>query len=439
MNRRAFAKVLLTSSAWLSPLVRSALADTAAPSLDPGLAKEVDAVLQKEFFIDNGWVDRFTPYGNQPPPKFDPVRLRKVVGGGVLGTGGPNSRLPTFLPKNSLMRTQKDYVVRTMTGNRHIFDGPTTVERMLGEFELIHRAVEAHPTEAGLAVTAREMEAIMRAGKLAVVIGVDNGSQIDSNLMVLEEYYRLGMRRLSLVCEDPPPWAECAWSETGQGLHPFGRDVVAECNRLGIMVDVSHSSDLTFWGAVKCCKRPITASHSGARGVSRLSRNLTDEMLKAVADTGGIIGVAGVLDQKSVERWKASGLYNNLLMEALWMEKKYPEQHELAAAWETPEKHREARQALGLPEIPESSMYGTVGLARTRADATLEQLDYIVRRIGFDYVGIGTDHGTNADDYPELIRLITGGLIQRRYSEEQIRKVLNGNFLRVFQANEAVV
>src|SRR5580698_1672321 len=100
MNRRDFSKLLLTSPAWLSCLMRSALADAAESSLAPGLANEVDALLQKELFIDNGWVDRFTPYGKVQFP-WDPVRLRKVVAGGVTGTGGPNPRLPTFLPENS--------------------------------------------------------------------------------------------------------------------------------------------------------------------------------------------------------------------------------------------------------------------------------------------------------------------------------------------------
>ena len=303
---------------------------------------------------------------------------------------------------------------------------------MLAEFELIHRAVEAHPADAGIALTAGEMESLRRAGKLAIVIGVDNGSQIDSNLMVLGEYYRLGMRKLSLVCEDPPPWAECAWSETGEGLHPFGRDVVAECNRLGIMVDVSHSSDRTFWSALECSRRPVIATHSGARAVTNVARNMDDDMIRAIAKKGGVIGIGGTLNLKTFLKLRDAGIYDQMLLISLWLRDKYPDPEELADAWYDPEKQKEAKAALG---------FNTPSSAASSSDmvdfeSTLVHLDYMTKLIGFDHLGFGTDLEMTDPKYPSIIRGIAAGLLQRKYSEENIRKLLGGNFLRLFRENE---
>ncbi len=437
MDRRAFAKLLLAAPALLANRSAAArLAGVISPIAEQdgaggsSLASDVDALLKQELVIDIAASDHFYYLPKQHKRAFDPEATRRVIGGAALGIGTLTGAMPTFLPENSLLR--KSPVIASREGTRPVESPAGAVERMLKEFESIHRAVEAHPNAVGLALRADDLKALHGQGKMGLVIGLDTGYEIDSNLLVLEEFYRLGLRKMALTHEVVPPWAESDRSDDPRGLRPFGRDVIAECNRLGIMVDVSHSSDRTFWAALECSRRPIIATHSGARKVANVARNMDDEMIRAMAKKGGVIGIGGALNQKTIEKYLAAGWYEQSLLTSLWFMQKYPNPDDLADAWYDPEKQKEAKASLGF----HTSSAVAASSEMVDFESTLAHLDYMTKLIGFDHLGIGTDLEMTDPKYPAIIRGFAAGLLERKYSEENIRKLLGGNFLRIFSENE---
>jgi len=392
MDRRSFVKGLLAASA---------LPWSRALGAEPGLDNEVEAVLRRELVIDIAASDHFYYLPKQRKRPFNPEAALKVIGGAALGIGTLTGAMPTFLPETSLLR--KSTAESALDGIRPVESPAGAVERMLKEIESIHRGVEAHPAKAGIALRADDLWTLHGQGRLGLVIGLDTG--YDSTLLVLEEYYRLGLRKMALTHEVVPPWAESDRSDDPAGLRPFGREVIAECNRLGIMVDVSHSSDLTFWAALECSRRPIIATHSGARRVANHARNMTDDMIRAIAKKGGVIGIGGALNQKTFERLRAAGVYEQMLQISLWFMQKYPNPDDLAAAWYDPAKQKEAKAALGLntPSSVDSSS------DMVDFESTLAHLDYMVGLIGYDHVGFGTDLEMTDSKYPDIIRRRTSG------------------------------
>jgi microsomal dipeptidase-like Zn-dependent dipeptidase len=154
-------------------------------------------------------------------------------------------------------------------------------------------------------------------------------------------------------------------------------------------------------------------------------------MIRAIAKNGGLIGIGGILNQKTVERVNASGHYNDAVLAALWMQQKFPDPDEFADSWYDPAAQEEAKKALDMPNFP------SIGTILTDPESTLAHLDYITKLIGFDNIGFGTDLVTEwAPVYPNMIRGIVRGLIQRRYPAERMTKVLGGNFLRFFRDTE---
>ncbi len=291
-----------------------------------------------------------------------------------------------------------------------------------------------------IALTADDVGRIRAAGKLSLIVGLDTGEGIEE-LSTLRIFHRLGVRKLELVHAFPTAWADaCTGSldDDEPGLEPFGEEVVRECNRLGIMVDVSHASDDTFWDAIRATSKPIIASHSGARSVADSVRNLTDDQLKALAENGGMIAVGSYYDPAILEPIAKTGHYEHYLRVQSYLTERYTEPYELAAALRDPVKIRQAREALELPTSEEHQTFdlGSKRITRGATVAgTLEHIDYIVKLIGIDHVGIGTDINMRRTDYIEIWRQLTQGLLDRGYSREDMEKILGGNFLRVFSAN----
>ena len=214
--------------------------------------------------------------------------------------------------------------------------------------------------------------------------------------------------------------------------------MVRECNRLGIIVDVSHSSDDTFWDAIRATSKPIIASHSGARSVADAVRNLTDDQLKALAENGGMIAVGAYYDPAILEPIAKTGHYEHYFRLQNYLTQRYTEPYELAVALRDPAQMRQAREALGLPLAEEHQTFdqGSTRITRGATVAgTLDHIDYIVNLIGIDHVGIGTDIDMRQADYIDIWRQLTQGLLDRGYSREDMEKILGGNFLRVFRAN----
>jgi membrane dipeptidase len=295
--------------------------------------------------------------------------------------------------------------------------------------------VEAHREKVVVALTSEEMARAIKSGKIALVIGLDTGNETAGDPLVLAELRRLGLRKMAMTHEAPTPFCGSNSSEpkTTPGLSPLGKTMVAECNRLGIMIDVSHCSDITFWGVLEVTRSPIIATHSGARGTPGLDRrNLSDEMLRALAKNGGMVGIGGATERRAYEQLEATGYYRDLARISQWMLQKYPDRAELADALRDPAKLAEARRSLGLPK-------GRHIAPLINPASTLRHLDYVANLIGFDHVGIGTDLEMYWHDFPPMVRGIAAGLIKGNYTQEQIGKIFHGNFLRLFRDNAAAV
>src|SRR5579884_2383669 len=282
-----------------------------------------------------------------------------------------------------------------------------------------HDIVGAHPETFQLALTADDIEAAHRAGKIAALIGIEGGHAIEDSLRLLRDYYALGVRYMTLTHVNTNDWADSSGDMDNpnvkhhNGLTPFGRQVVWEMNRLGMMVDVSHVADKTFWDVIEIGKAPPIASHSSCRALCNVPRNMTDDMIRALAKKGGVIQInfnCGFLSPKSAGAEKA---YEKRFMSA-----------------KTPAE----RDAIG------EEMKRTVPRA-TLADV-VAHIDHVVKLVGVDSVGIGSDFDgvectpEGLDDNSKFPNL-TRALEQRGYSAEDIRKIYGGNTLRLMRAVEA--
>src|SRR5205814_5373244 len=170
----------------------------------------------------------------------------------------------------------------------------------------VRRLAELHPAEMTLATTAGEVRAAHKAGKIAALMGMEGGHMIDDNLSVLRCYARLGVRYLTLTHSVNTNWADSSSDKPAHdGLTDFGKDVVRELNRLGVMVDISHVSDKTFWDALETSKAPLVASHSSMRAISGHPRNMTDDMVRALGGKGGVVMINYSVGFLSNERYEA--------------------------------------------------------------------------------------------------------------------------------------
>ncbi|MBD0370498.1 MAG: dipeptidase, partial [Pyrinomonadaceae bacterium] len=284
---------------------------------------------------------------------------------------------------------------------------------------------EKHPETWEIATTAADVRRISESGKLAALMGLEGAYAIDERIENVERYYKMGVRYISVTWSVSLPWAGSSGDEQGRtrGLNDFGKRVIREMNRLGMMVDVSHVSDPTFWDIINTSSKPVIATHSGARALANVARNLDDDMLRALAKTGGVACV----------------LFYPEFLEPGWSEKKKRVDAEIA----------------GLVQRASDETRGTVGqkkLARDRVrmeeyakrlppvsvSRVVDHIDYIVKLVGIDHVGIGSDFdGIQAvpTDLASVAQLpnLTAELLKRGYSEQDIDKILGGNILRVME------
>ena len=293
-------------------------------------------------------------------------------------------------------------------------------ERAMQHVTTIRAWVDRHPDRLRFATTAADVRRARAEGKVAILIGVEGGHAIESSLDRLRDLHARGVRYLTLTWNNGVPWAGSAFGEGGTrtgGLTDFGRDVVREMNRLGMLVDISHVSDSTFFDAVAVSTAPVIASHSSARALASSPRNLTDDQLRAVARTGGVVNV---------------NFYSRFL------DDEYRARAEAA----------EARVDAARAELPA----GADGVARARISALrdsllaaipptpfgvlIDHIDHVARVAGVDHVGIGSDFdGVSAlpDGMEDITRLprIAQALLDRGWSEDDVKKMLGGNMLRV--------
>jgi membrane dipeptidase len=308
--------------------------------------------------------------------------------------------------------------------------------RALQLIDSVYLQVEHHPDQLMMAFSADDIETAHRQHKLAALIGIEGGHAIENNLAILRDFYRLGARYMTLTWSNTNEWADSAGDlddaqiQHHNGLTDFGRQVVAEMNRLGMMVDISHASDKTFWDVIAVSKATIIASHSSARGLLDSRRNLSDDMLRAVGKNGGLVAVnfgAAFLDET--------------------FQKNQVQQHMAMAA--AVKEYDAKRQAMGQPVTPEdeqrfdSEWLRQHPIPRPPLKALIDHIDHVAKVAGIDHVGLGSDFdGENffpqgidsAADLPKITR----ALLDRGYSPADIHKILGGNMLRVFREVEKV-
>jgi membrane dipeptidase len=299
--------------------------------------------------------------------------------------------------------------------------------RTLDMIDSVYRAVERRPNDLMLATSAADIRRAKKQKKIAALMGIEGGHAIENSLATLREFHRLGVRYMTLTWNNTNDWADAARGEkTHHGLTEFGKDVVREMNRLGMLVDVSHVSDETMSDALDVSKAPIIASHSSARALSNVPRNIPDDLLRRIAKNGGVIQVnfysyfldAATVGPQGEARDKRLKARQDLLNE------KYKNDPERLA-----EEGDKLEAENPLPPLPLSKL--------------IDHIDYIVKVAGIDHVGLGADFD-GAMDFPEgardvsMLPNITYELLKRGYSEKDIRKILGENFLRVFAEAERV-
>ena len=302
-----------------------------------------------------------------------------------------------------------------------------STRRTLDMIDSVYRAVERHPNDLMFATSVADIRRAKRQGKIAALMGIEGGHAIEDSLATLREFYRLGVRYMTLTWNNTNNWADAGRGEKKHsGLSEFGKEVVREMNRLGMLVDVSHVSDETMSDALDVSKAPIIASHSSARAVSDVSRNIPDDLLKRIARNGGVVHVnfySVFVDVKTVAPQSAAR-DKKLKAQQDAIDEKYKNDPERRA-----EESDKLEASHPLPPLPISKL--------------IDHIDHIAKVAGVDHVGIGADFD-GANDMPEgakdvsMLPNITYELLKRGYSERDIVKILGGNFLRAFGEAERV-
>jgi len=300
--------------------------------------------------------------------------------------------------------------------------GPAAVKATLLQIDIVRGIARRYSDTFELANTAADVRRIHKAGRIASLIGVEGGHQIDNSLPVLRQYYALGVRYMTLTHVLNNDWADSAnVAPIHGGLTPFGKAVVGEMNRIGMLVDLSHVSPATMRAALEVSKAPVIFSHSSARALSDHPRNVPDDVLKLLAANGGVAMVNFYPAYVTAKRF----------------------------AWEADRAAEQARAgvlALGQPERAAALMAPWLAAhpePRVTVAEVADQIDYVARVAGHDHVGLGADYDgievtpvglSGVDGYPVLL----AELMRRGWTDAQVAALAGGNVLRVLAAAEAV-
>jgi membrane dipeptidase len=290
-----------------------------------------------------------------------------------------------------------------------------------------HDIVERHPGDFVLALTARDIEAARKQNKIAALIGIEGGHAIEDSPRLLRDFYALGVRYMTLTHNNTNNWADSSRDAARHnGLAPLGREVVREMNRLGMIVDVSHVSDKTFWDVLETSRAPVMASHSSCRALSNVARNMTDEMIRAMAKKGGVIQInfgCEFLSQKSADAspWSNAQMAAGIRERAKRLAKTEKERAVLEKQFEQEQNRK----------IPRAAVADVVA-----------HIEHAAKVAGVSGVGIGTDFDgiecapVGLDDVSKFANL-TRALIERGFSAADIHRIYGGNTLRLMRAVEA--
>jgi membrane dipeptidase len=300
------------------------------------------------------------------------------------------------------------------------YKGSEAVRRTLDLRDAMQSVLDRYPDRIELATTAADVERIVHAHKIAAVLTIEGGHQIADDLAVLRMYQRIGIRSMTLTHFRNNDWADSSTDKPQHnGLTEFGKEVVREMNRIGMMVDVSHVSDKTFYDALAVTTKPVIASHSSCRALSSLPRNMTDDMLRALAKNGGVVGInfgSGFLSQKEADATlrdinRIGGSEPNLTGKEL---DDYTTKMHIHDDWAHPKP------------------------TTANLDDVVAHIDHAVKIAGIDHVGIGSDFDGIAEvpiglEDESKMPALTAALLKKGYSETDIKKIMGGNTLRVMR------
>jgi membrane dipeptidase len=331
----------------------------------------------------------------------------------------PQPKLHTDIPRLKAGNVGAQFwsvYVPSETGKRGV-----ALQQTLEQIELVHAMIKRYPETFELARTVADVERIHKAGKIASLIGVEGGHSIEDSITNLRKLRELGAAYMTLTHSDTLAWADSA-TDAGKhnGLSPFGEEVVREMNRLGMLVDLSHVSDETMRDAIRISTAPIIYSHSSARAIADHPRNVPDDVLRLVKANGGVVMVnffSGFVVPEGAQRMRQMF---DVMRE---LRRKYKTEEEVA---------RERRRWEERNPYPAGTIHDVI-----------DHIDHIVKTIGIDHVGLGSDYDgitkvpsqlEDVSTYP----LITQELLNRGYQPTDIHKLMSGNILRVMKKAEAV-
>jgi membrane dipeptidase len=300
--------------------------------------------------------------------------------------------------------------------------GPIAVQRALQQIEAVHAQVKKHSADLLFATTAAEIRAARAQDKIAILLGVEGGHMINSDLAVLQKFAAEGVRYMTLTHSGNTEWADSSTDKPAHdGLSPFGKQVIAEMNRLGMMIDVSHVSDKTFHDVLAISKAPLIASHSNCRALCDHPRNMSDAMIRELAAKGGVIAInfhVSFLSQQFRNAERADPKINQAI--SLEVHKRCGNKE----GCQLIEGDRITREYVEAGKLP-----------RVDWTAIIDHLDHAVKIAGIDHVGIGSDFdGANMPfgmEDASMLPKITNALLQKGYTEGDVKKILGENTLRL--------
>jgi membrane dipeptidase len=307
-------------------------------------------------------------------------------------------------------------------------------KRTLDLIDSVYAQAARHPDRMTMCFSADDIRRAREQGKFAALLGIEGGHSIENDLSILRDFYRLGARYMTLTWNNTNDWADSSGDAESSdiahhnGLTDFGRQVVLEMNRMGMMVDVSHVSDKTFWDVLAVTKAPVIASHSSSRSLVDIPRNLTDDMIRAVAHNGGVVNVAFASSLVDTDFNREAEAQHRRMLAAV-------------------EQHHAARRGASEGASAEETQHFELGwLAKNRIPrpplkSLIDHIDHVARVAGIEHVGLGSDSDgvdflpAGMDSCADLPK-IRQALVERNYSPGDVNKIMGGNMLRVFQAVE---
>ncbi len=309
--------------------------------------------------------------------------------------------------------------------------------RTMDLIDSVYQQAARHPDKMSMAFTADDIVRAHEQHKFAALMGIEGGHAIENDLRLLRDYYRLGVRYMTLTWSNTNEWADSSGDVQDpnvthhNGMTDFGKDVVREMNRLGMIVDISHVSDATFYQALLISRAPVIASHSSSRELTKAPRNMTDDMLRAVSRNGGVVMV---------------NFYSAFVDEAYRKQSTDPEkvkqQEAEVEAFKKSHAHADGSPVTYDEYAPIEKKWASQ-FPRPPLKSLIDHIDHVAKVAGIDHVGLGSDFDgvtslpQGIDSVADLPK-ITEALYQRGYSREDILKILGGNFLRAMREVEEV-